>query len=257
MLELKSVLEEFKTIPSSLESSVGAADDASFGGSISAFLSFQRRTGGEAECLDDVIVASDIRRRTARNSIADVNALYRVQLEALWSSVESSQKLLPYLPGRHLQAESSTFVELHPATYRPRQGVHLFLLNDALLVAVKKRTGMGSQKVKLVATMCFSLSEIAVIDLKDGGGAPPSSLSFPLHHPKLRLHWSWTDLTNAIKIKRARETTIFRTDRPEDKKALLAAFKKVAEEMANKKRKQSIWEAEQRQQATSVRLSLS
>lgn len=115
--------------------------------------------------------ASDIRRRTARNSIADVNALYRVQLEALWGSVEGSQKFLPATPGRHIQAETTAFVSLHPATYRPRQAVHLFLLNDALLVATKKRTGMGSTKVKLVAEKCFALSEIAVIDLKDGGGA--------------------------------------------------------------------------------------
>ena len=136
--------------------------------------------------------ANDIRRRTARNSIADVNALYRVQLEALWSSVEGAQKFLPAVPGRHLQAESTTFVELHPATYRPRQPVHLFLLNDSLLVAVKKRTGMGSSKVKLVAVQCFSLSEIAVIDLKDGGGASIAFLTNQLRVVTSRLMFLWS-----------------------------------------------------------------
>jgi hypothetical protein len=54
------------------------------------------------------------------------------------------------------------------------------------------------------------------------------------------------DLTNAVKIKRGKETIIFRTDKPEDKKILLLAFKKVAEELMNKKRKEMLSEAEAR-----------
>jgi serine/threonine-protein kinase RIO1 len=119
-------------------------------------------------------------------------------------------------------AESASFVELNSATYKPRQGVHLFLLNDALLVAVKRRAGMGS-RVRLAADRCFSLNEISIIDLKDGG-----------------------ELHNAIKIKRGKEATIFRGDKAEDKKLILNALKRVAEEMTSKKRKQSLWEAEKR-----------
>lgn len=55
-----------------------------------------------------------------------------------------------------------------------------------------------------------------------------------------------SDLTNAVKIKRGKETIIFRTDRAEDKKALLTAFKNVAEELMNKKRKEMLSEAEAR-----------
>lgn len=54
------------------------------------------------------------------------------------------------------------------------------------------------------------------------------------------------DLTNAVKIKRGKETIIFRTDKPEDKKVLLLAFKKVAEDLMNKKRKEMLNEAEAR-----------
>lgn len=157
-----------------------------------------------------------------RNSVADLAALWRTQLEALWEGVEGSSRFLPPVPGRHLMAESASFVELNSATYKPRQGVHLFLLNDALLVAVKRRAGMGS-RVRLAAERCFSLNEISIIDLKDGG-----------------------ELLNAIKIKRGKETIIFRADKPEDKKLILNALKRVAEEMTSKKRKQSMWEAESR-----------
>jgi len=58
--------------------------------------------------------------------------------------------------------------------------------------------------------------------------------------------YSVLELKNAVKVKRGKETFIFRSGKSEDKKALLAAFKKVAEEMSNKRRKESVWEAETR-----------
>ncbi|GAA5869196.1 hypothetical protein JCM16303_000387 [Sporobolomyces ruberrimus] len=199
MLELKGVLEEWRAVPESLEGGWGGDDDLLIGGGST--------------------------RRNARNSIADLATLYKSQLSALWEGVEGAQKFLPYVPGRHIITEASTFIELHAATYKAKQPVHLFLLNDAMLVSVKKRRGpgVGGGAVRLVAERCFNLSEIVVVDLKDGG-----------------------DLQNAVKIKRGKETIIFRTDKAEDKKMLLLAFKKVAEELMNKKRKEMLNEAEAR-----------
>lgn len=54
------------------------------------------------------------------------------------------------------------------------------------------------------------------------------------------------DLQNAVKIKRGKETIIYRTDKAEDKKVLLLAFKKVAEDLMNKRRKEMLNEAEAR-----------
>lgn len=48
-----------------------------------------------------------------------------------------------------------------------------------------------------------------------------------------------TDLTNALKIRRGKEVCVYRTARPEDKKALLAAFRQVSQELSDKKRKES------------------
>lgn len=164
MLELKGTLEEWRTVPESLEGGWGD-DDLLLGGELflqlflSLFANPFLSSGGTPN------------RRTQRNSIADLASLYKSQLSALWEGVEGSQKLLPYLNGRHLIAESSTFIELNSATYKPKQGVHLFLLNDTMLIAVKKRRGAGlGGKVKLVAERCFILSDIVVVDLKDGGG---------------------------------------------------------------------------------------
>ncbi|GAA5998283.1 exocyst subunit EXO84 [Rhodotorula paludigena] len=199
MLELKGVLEEWRAVPESLEG--GWGDDDLFAAG-----------------------ATGANRRAQRNSLADLATLYKSQLSALWEGVEGSQKFLPYVPGRHIITEAASFVELHAATYKPKQPVHLFLLNDAMLVSVKKRRGPGiGGPVRLVAERCFNLSEIVVVDLKDAG-----------------------DLQNAVKIKRGKETIIYRTDKPEDKKVLLLAFKKVAEDLMNKRRKEMLNEAEAR-----------
>lgn len=47
------------------------------------------------------------------------------------------------------------------------------------------------------------------------------------------------DLTNAIKIRRGKENLVYRTNYPDDKRVLLGAFRKVAEDLAAKKRKES------------------
>jgi hypothetical protein len=197
MLELKELLGEWKTLPQALELEEGGA-------SIGAL-------------TDSALRGRSIRGN--RNSMIDLQQIYKAQIMSLWEGIEGSQKFLPYVPGRHLIAEASSFTELNSATYKPKQGVALFLLDDLLLVAVRKKRQM-SARVRLVAERCFSLSEIVVIDLKDGG-----------------------DLSNAIKIKRSKESFVYRTERSEDKRALLNAFRRVAEELANRRRKESQVEA--------------
>lgn len=127
------------------------------------------------------------RRRTVRDSILDLQNMYRAQLQSLWTEISGSQKYLPITPGRHLVCEASNFIELNPATYKTKQLVELFLLNDLMLIAVRKRKrGVGEPHMgvgrrgaaggdaldrgHLVAERCFTLSEIAVADVKDSGG---------------------------------------------------------------------------------------
>lgn len=120
------------------------------------------------------------RRRTQRNSVFDLQNLYRNQLTQLWSIVEGSQKYLPVVPGRHLVFELHNVVELNPATYKPKQNVSIFLLNDVLLIAGKRRNkgssspGVGSEKDRdrgrMVAERCWNLIELGIVDVRDGGG---------------------------------------------------------------------------------------
>lgn len=77
-------------------------------------------------------------------------------------------------------------MELNAATYKVKQTVELFLLNDLLLVAGKRRkktseqvrTGSSNERGetkdtgRLVAERCWNLTEIVVVDVKDSGGEP-------------------------------------------------------------------------------------
>ena len=131
----------------------------------------------EAGQLADLTVE---RRRTYRNSTADLQQLYKAQLTNLWSTVEGSQKYLPLVPGRHLVFETHDFVELNAATYKAKQNVSIFLLNDLLLVAGKRRTkvapGLSTEQDKMrargrmVAERCWVLADLVVVDVKDTGG---------------------------------------------------------------------------------------
>ena len=81
---------------------------------------------------------------------------------------------MPPLGGRHVVTEVENMWSLNAATYKVEYAVHFVLLDDALLVAKrrKRRTGEGG---KLVAERCWPLGEINVVDVKDSLGAYPLS----------------------------------------------------------------------------------
>jgi hypothetical protein len=133
-------------------------------------------------------VASVERRKTVRNSVLNLENLYKNQVQALWTQIAGSQKFLPYAPGRHLICEASNFSQLDSATYKVKQSVELFLLNDLLLVAVRKRKRNEAEtrgkegkdqdrsKGRLVAERCWNLNEVVVVDVKDSGGEPSTDM---------------------------------------------------------------------------------
>ena len=53
-------------------------------------------------------------------------------------------------------------------------------------------------------------------------------------------------MTNVFKIRHGKETHVYRTESPADKKALLSQFRHIAEELAAKKRKEREGEHERR-----------
>ncbi|KAF8723863.1 Exocyst component 84 C-terminal, partial [Rhizoctonia solani] len=159
---------------------------------------------------------TDTRRRTARSSIADLRTLYISQLQTLHTTIEGSATFVPTIPGRHIIAEASDLQQLNAATYRPEHGAHIVLLDDTLLVARRRRG-------RLVADRAWQLGEISLVDVRDT-----------------------SELQNVFKIKRGQDTFVYRTERLSDKRALLSQFRKAAEELAARKRKEREGEHEKR-----------
>ncbi|KAI9510787.1 hypothetical protein F5148DRAFT_509929 [Russula earlei] len=191
MMELKESLSEWKGMPSVLhiEESASVAD----------------------------------RRRNVRSSVADLRVLYANQIQNLHAQIEGSAKFVPTTPGRHVVAEMDGILALNAATYKPMSAVRFVLLDDAVLVARKRRRRNASESDKLVADRCWLLNEMLVLDTKDTA-----------------------TLINVFKVKHGKETHVYRTDSAMDKKNLLGQFRHVAEELATKKRKEREGEHERR-----------
>lgn len=202
--------------------------------------------------------STGLSKRDKRSSVADRTALWNSQMQALYKNVEGSQKFLPMAMGRHVVQNAGPWIELDNATYKSRRAMQIFLLNDHLLVASRKKRkadGPGSggtgPMLKLVADRCWPLLDIDVIDMAAsaevlGGGAGAGNGGGTISSS------SRSKLTDAIMVRGVgQETVIYRTEKPDDpeKAALVLNIRKVVEELrrgiqsemeANNKAKETI-----------------
>ena len=171
------------------------------------------------------------RRNAHRTSIANLESMWNVQLQQLWRQVEKSQKFLPAIPGRHIITENGSWVELDAATWKPKRPVHLFLLNDHLLIASKKRKRMdpnnpsaGPAPTKLVAEECFPLQDIDLVDMSTA-----ISTTTPAEERAI---------ATAITLRAGGRALTYRSEKrdPKVKIELMQTFRKAVEDL----RKQSL-----------------
>ena len=176
--------------------------------------------------------ATSARKRMNRSSVANLDAMRNIQLQALWKNIEGSQKFLPAVPGRHIVQESGHWVELDAATWKSRRPVHIVLLNDHMLIATKKRKRVepsstlnpsSAQKAptKLVAERCWSLQGIDITDLATSA----KDIRGPLRDIR--------DIDKAITIRHGEESFTYRSDRPSssEKDSLLLIFRRTIDEL--------------------------
>lgn len=172
---------------------------------------------------------SRARKQANRSSVANLEAMWNTQLHALWKNVEGSQKFLPTIPGRHVVLEQSTWLELDAATWKAKRYAHIFLLNDHLMVATKRKrridpnamsSGDAGQKSssRTVADKCWPLQDIDMVDLASAGSSGVSDRS---------------GMSNAISIRYGQESFTYRCDKSSvtEKTSLLQAFRRTADEL--------------------------
>ena len=107
------------------------------------------------------------RRRNVRSSIADLRVLYANQMQNLHAQIEGSSKFVPTTPGRHVILEMDGIASLNSATFKVDHSVRFVLLDDAVLVARRKKRRNQSESEKLMAERCWPLTEMLVLDTKD------------------------------------------------------------------------------------------
>ncbi|KAI1386495.1 Cullin repeat-like-containing domain protein [Hypoxylon trugodes] len=185
--------------------------------------------------------STGLSKRDKRSSVADRTALWNSQMQALYKNVEGSQKFLPNSMGRHVIQNAGAWIELDNATYKSRRSMQLFLLNDHLLVASRKKrktdnpNDMRGPATKLVADRCWPLLDIEVTDM----AATSESYS------------GRNKLADAIMVRGVgQESFIYRTEKPEDpeKATLVLNIRKAVEEL--RKNLQSEMEANNKAKET-------
>ncbi|EQL02669.1 hypothetical protein G6O67_000844 [Ophiocordyceps sinensis] len=164
-------------------------------------------------------------KRDKRSSVADRSALWNSQMQALYKNVEGSQKFLPNAAGRHVVQNAGPWVELDNATYKSRRAMQVFLLNDHLLIASRKKRKADAPNadsrgpmIKLVADRCWPLLDIEVVDMPGTGESTGGR----------------NKLADAIMIRGGtQESFIYRTEKPQDseKQSLLLNVRKAVEQL--------------------------
>ncbi|KAI9792239.1 MAG: exocyst complex component exo84 [Piccolia ochrophora] len=217
--QLKGEMRTLRNLMAELKANTSALDQAS--------------SGTAAPAADSTFdsVGSLSRKHSNRSSVANLEAMWNTQLQTLWKNVEGSQKFLPAAAGRHVVRDSPHWVELNAATWKGRRAMHMFLLNDHLLVASRKKKRVeqptdGSKPQpapsKLVAERCWPLLDIQLVDLSTTAPTLTGSIS---QDP--------SQLNTAITIRIGSESFTYRNDKPDgsEKTGLLLTFRKASDEL--------------------------
>ncbi|KAF4472077.1 Exocyst complex component EXO84 [Fusarium albosuccineum] len=204
MRSLKNFMSELKVNTTAMRAAAAKSDDADMPGEISTGLS----------------------KRDRRSSVADRSALWSSQMQALFKGVEGSQKFLPNAVGRHVVQNAGPWIELDNATYKSRRAMQIFLLNDHLLIASRKKRKADAPNadargpmMKMVADRCWPLLDVEVVDMSSTGESSSGGRN---------------KLADAIMVRGVgQESFIYRTEKPQDpeKKTLLLNVRKAVEEL--------------------------
>lgn len=102
-------------------------------------------------------------RHKDRSSIIALEKIWANELLSLFKHVEGASKMIHGIPGRHVIAESGRWFEVNIGNWKATKAIHIFILNDLVLVATKKSSSSNNQiksKSRLQAVHCWSLHDL-------------------------------------------------------------------------------------------------
>lgn len=219
--KLNSEMRTLRNLMSELKANTNALSQESLGKSLAT----SETLGSDVESRTTAAL-----KQARRTSVANLESMWNNQLQTLWKNVEGSQKFLPAIPGRHVVRDSPHWVELDAATWKPRRAIHIFLLNDHLLIASRKRKRVDPASEnpkqpaisKLVAERCWPLQDIEVTDLATTSGSVEAR-----NGPGEK-----ESMARAINVRVGPESFTYRNDKKvgDEKTQLLLAIRKAIDE---------------------------
>lgn len=157
-------------------------------------------------------------KKRDRLSVMVLQKMWVLELQLLYKHVDRAQKLVQPIPGRHILGESGRWYEINIGTWKPTKPMHLFLLNDAVLVATRKLTQDGNSK-RLQAVYCWPLHSVVISEIQ-----PPLLAS------------KGDDKVYVINMRFNSMSYVYQTDRYDHFTRVMNAYSKGKSELTQKER---------------------
>ncbi|KAJ3218340.1 exocyst complex component exo84 [Dinochytrium kinnereticum] len=207
ILSLRSLLKDLTVVNTDFTEHEAILDDVEATGASGSAASSNSHLDSKPELISHGMSAED-------------DSAGKKGIGALYEYIEGLQKVLPPSNARYIVKDgfNTRFWEVNPTTFRQKQPVQIFLLNDTVLVTSKKKN-MMSGKAKMVVEKCLRFSDCAVIDIKD---SPVNS----------------SDTSNAFKVMCHPDVFLYRSEEAEDKRQLLLGVRQINDNSAVKRKRE-------------------
>lgn len=155
-------------------------------------------------------------KRRDRLSVMVLQKMWVLELQLLYKHVDGAQKYVQPIPGRHILGESGRWHEINIGTWKPTKPIHLFLLNDAVLVATRKLAQDGNSK-RLQAVYCWPLQSVVISEIQ-----PPAQTA--------------ADKVYVINVRFNSMSYVYQSDRYDHFMRVMNAYSKGKTEIVQKER---------------------
>lgn len=155
-------------------------------------------------------------KKKDRSSVLVLQKMWATELQSLFKHVDGAQKYIQAIPGRHVLAESGRWHEINIGTWKPSRPIHLFLLNDLVMVATRKLPQEGSSK-RLQAIYCWPLQLVDISEIQ-----APSQVS------------SKGEKIHVINLRAPSFSYVYQTDRYDHFTRVMNAYHKGKAELAQR-----------------------
>lgn len=176
--------------------------------------SAHRRLEFENETKNDFSVP--LSKKRDRSSILVVQKMWATELQSLFKHVDGAANHIQPIPGRHVVAESGRWQEVNLGTWKPVKTSHLFILNDLVLIAIKKSSEGGKSKLQM--SQCWPLNLVSMNQIESSGN----------------------DRSYMINLKYKSLSYVYQTDRIDHYIKITEAFNKSRDELLQIERLQTI-----------------